>query len=119
MILIIAIFLSFVFNKGALCIIVHIMTIESFKHLKEDYNDKVPNTIVHTGPFKVRRNWWQMLVFELVYGLQLGTIPENLVDETKSLIEYCTSEEFHNKSLITTEDIKRANSLLDGILDKK
>lgn len=95
------------------------MTIESFRHLREDYDDEVPDVIVHSGPFKVRRAWWQNLVLDLESGLQHGTVSANLAEEAKGLIDYCGSEEFKNKKLTSAGDIQRANSLLDRILGKR
>jgi len=68
------------------------MTIESFRELRDDYESEVPEVVVHSGPFKVRRAWWQSLIFDLESGLRNGTIPEGLAGETKELVEYIKSE---------------------------
>jgi len=57
-------------------------------------------------------------LFDLESGLQQGTIPGNLAEEAKSLMEYCSSEEFKSKPLTSIGDIQKANSLLDRILGK-
>lgn len=94
------------------------MTLESFRELGDDYDSEVPDVIVHTGNFKVRRAFWQSLVFDLEDGLQNGTIPGNLADEARGLLGHITSDEFRGRSLTAPEDIQRADGLLDKILGR-
>jgi hypothetical protein len=41
------------------------MTLESFRELRDEYDSEVPEVVVHTGRFKVRRAFWQSLTFDL------------------------------------------------------
>ena len=94
------------------------MTIESFRQLRDDYDGEVPDVVVHSGPFKVRRAFWQSLVFDLEDGLQNGTISKELANEARDLMGHITSEEFRSRPLTAPEDIQRADNLLDRILGR-
>lgn len=95
------------------------MTIESFRRLRDDYDSEVPEVVVNSGPFKVRRAFWQSLTLDLEDGLRNGTIPDNLADEARGLLEYITSDEFRSRPLTASEDIQKADGLLDRIIGDK
>ncbi len=92
--------------------------IERLRCLRDGYSDEIPEEILHgQGRFKVRRNWWHGLIGYLERGLEYGDIPKEFGEEIEAFVERYTSEEFHRQPLTTSDDISRANSLLDKILD--
>ena len=95
------------------------MTLEHLKRLKEDFSDEIPGEVLHgNGESKVRRNWWHGVVGDLGYLKSKGQISSELEGEVQDFLNYYTSEDFHEQSLTTGEDITRANDLIDRILGR-
>ncbi len=95
------------------------MTLEGLQHLRDDWNDEVPDEIIHNwGNFKVRMAWWQSLVLDLEVLERRGKISKDLQEEVNKFVKHYTSDEFHKQKLTTAEDIGRANNLIDRILGR-
>lgn len=95
------------------------MTMEHLRRLREDFSDEIPSKVLHGhGDFKVRRNWWQGVIGDLDSAINQGLVSKELREETEQFLAHYTSEEFHEQKLTTADDIQRANSLLDRVLER-
>jgi hypothetical protein len=93
------------------------------KSLRDNWSDEIPATIIH-GPasetekkqFKVRRIWWQGVIWCLGRLQLRGLLPPEMHDEVAEFIKRYT---YGWLALTTSEDIQRANDLITKIIGDK
>jgi len=94
------------------------MVLEILRELNDGFSNEIPEQILEGhGKFKVRRNWWQRVVFGLQILEMENQVPSEFRKELDQFIKDYTSNAFREQPLTTREDIGRAN-LLNRVLDR-
>lgn len=94
------------------------MALENLRHLRDDFDDDIPDQKAFGG-FKAQRKWWQNLIFGLEDALNEGIIPSELQERVNEFIRRYTSDKFHKQPLTAQEDVQEANFLIDKICGEK
>jgi hypothetical protein len=96
---------------------------DRLRGLRNDWSDEVPKEILHGGgtdkppKFKVRRNWWNPVFLTLMIIMEANLLQDDLKKEVEGFIkEY---GEKIRKNPTTAEDITKANSIIDKVLDSQ
>lgn len=90
--------------------------LEHLRYLREEFSDEIPEKIIHSGPYKVRKNWWQGVTADLEAVIEDEDIKDSeLLTEVQSFLINHLTDEF-NERLTTAQDIEEANVLIDKVL---
>lgn len=82
-----------------------------------NWSSEVPEELVLAGPYKVRTNWWTVVLYSYDLLQRYGEIPDHLLPETTAFIIDYHSDSFRQREGTTAEDIARANDLNFRLLD--
>lgn len=80
--------------------------------LRDNYSNDIPENIM--DKYKGTKEWWTTVIPYLTMGIEVGIIQDpQLGEETLAFIKKYTSPEFHQQKIITPEDIKEANRIIN------
>jgi len=96
---------------------------ESLRRLRDDFDGSIPEGTVRDGDFKVRKNWWIALIGYVWLALDQGEIkdPETEKLANEFLDDYMRdgeNEKFHCRPT-SAQDIERADQLITAIVGKE
>jgi len=90
---------------------------ESLKEMRNWSNEVPKDEIIREGEAKVRKNWWEVIIFQLAFLVEDKMLPEELEEETKAFIKkYTENSNAFGKRPTAEQDITEANALIDKIL---
>ncbi len=99
---------------------------EFLSYLQTDFSDNIPENVLHSHTpeikvqdYKVRKAWWTKLTCSIDLMIEQGLIADvDTLERANDFFNLYTSEEFTKQRLVSTEDINRANAMINKILGK-
>jgi hypothetical protein len=90
------------------------------KHTRDDWIDEIPSEMVDSlsrpNNYKVRRVWFQSLYDRVALGISEGLVDERGRIALQGLRDHIQETDLSHR-LTTSEDIKKANEVLNLIVD--
>jgi len=90
--------------------------LKELKHLRYNWKNEIPPVDVNGSSmpnnYKVRKNWFQAVLFNIEYGIQHKALNKEIKSEYKKYENYLKRTYFHYRDTKLSE-IKRADEILD------
>jgi hypothetical protein len=101
--------------------------LREIRSLKEDYSDEIPDRILHSTEFvdgravkpkfKCRKGWFIGFYALVDHGIKEGFVSDDVAGLFDDFLKYANDTRLAGR-LTTSEDIQRANRILEKIIEE-